>query len=182
MTVADLPVASLPTRAAEPLHVPQHRALRAALRDFYDDYALALDDLDLEGWVDFFVEDCHYRVIPRENVDAGLPLGLIYCMSKDMLRDRVTALRQTTVFEPRSLRHFIGPVRVREITGSRIRAEANFAIVESLSDREPTLNLVGTYVDELEHAGHGADLGFALVRRDCVVDNYRIRNSLIVPV
>lgn len=154
------------------------RALRAELRDLYEDYALCLDDGDLESWPDFFTEDCHYRVLSKENHDAGLPLGLIYCMNKNMLKDRVTALRETTVFEPRALRHFISGVAVREQQDDQVTAQANFAIMESLSDREPTLNMVGRYLDTWRRTG----AGWLLARRDCVYDNYRVRTSLIVPV
>ena len=153
-------------------------ALRARLRDFYDDYAYCLDEDRLEDWPGFFTEDCHYRVLSRENHDAGLPLGLIYCMNRNMLRDRVTALRETTMFEPRALRHFISGVRVMEVQGDHLVAQANFAVMESLSDREPTLNMVGRYLDVVRVQ----DGGFALSRRDCVYDNYRVRTSLIVPI
>ncbi|MCD0505817.1 aromatic-ring-hydroxylating dioxygenase subunit beta [Bordetella petrii] len=153
-------------------------ALRAQLRDFYDDYAACLDEGRLEDWPAFFTEDCHYRVLSRENHDAGLPIGLIYCMNKNMLKDRVTALRETTVYEPRSLRHFISGVRATQVDGDTITAQANFAIMESLSDREPVLNMVGRYLDVLVRDGDA----FRLRRRDCVHDNYRVRTSLIIPV
>ncbi|CAB3886533.1 Anthranilate 1,2-dioxygenase small subunit [Achromobacter aegrifaciens] len=153
-------------------------SLRARLRDFYDDYAYCLDEDRLEDWPAFFAEDCHYRVLSRENHDAGLPLGLIYCMNKNMVRDRVTALRETTMFEPRSLRHFISGVRVLEVQGDHIVAQANFAVMESLSDREPTLNMVGRYLDVVRVTPEG----LAFSRRDCVYDNYRVRTSLIVPI
>lgn len=80
---------------------------RAAMRDFHDDYGACLDDVELERWPDFFVDACRYRVISRENYDAGLPLSLIYCDGRGMLLDRVMALRESTVYEPRSLRHFV---------------------------------------------------------------------------
>lgn len=153
-------------------------ALRAQLRDFYEDYAACLDDGRLEDWPGFFTEDCHYRVLSRENYDAGLPIGLIYCMNKNMVKDRVTALRETTVYEPRSLRHFISGVRVTRADEGEIVAQANFAITEALSDREPVLNMVGCYMDVLVRDGDG----FLLRRRDCVHDNYRVRTSLIIPV
>ncbi len=153
-------------------------SLRAALRDFHDDYISCLDTGELERWPDFFVEDCRYRVLSRENHDAGLPLSLIYCDGRDMLLDRVTALRETTVFEPRSLRHFVSAVRVLDVDGSLIRAEANFMIVESLSDRDPVVNMAGRYLDTF------VDTGERLLLKDrwCVHDNYRIRTSLIIPV
>lgn len=154
------------------------RTLRNELRDFYDDYANTLDDFNLEAWVDFFTEDCHYRVISQENASAGLPLGLIYCMNKNMLRDRVTAIRETTMYEPRMLRHFVSGVRINSQEGDRLHTQANFMIVESLSDQEPTVNLVGVYKDIIERT----EDGFLLKSRDCIYDNYRIRNSLIIPV
>lgn len=162
----------------EPLADMRGAKLRAALRDFYEDYAAGLDAMDLEGWVGFFTDDAHYRVISRENMAAGLPLGLIYCMNKDMLHDRVTALRETTMYEPRMLRHFISGVRVLDTEDDVIRSQANFLITEALSDQEPAINMVGQYQDEIIRTGNG----FLLRRRDCVYDNYRIRNSLIVPV
>lgn len=160
------------------LNLPSSTALRAELRDMYEDYARCLNDVNLEAWPDFFTEDCHYRVLSRENYDAGLPLGLIYCMNKNMVKDRVTALRETTMFEPRSLRHFISGVAVLGQENDEIKSQANFAIMESLSDREPTLNMVGRYVDTWRRT----EQGLKLARRDCVYDNYRVRTSLIVPV
>lgn len=152
--------------------------LRAALRDFYDDYGTCLDELNLEGWINFFTDDCHYRVISQENIQANLPLGLIYCMNKNMLIDRVTAIRETTMYEPRMLRHFISGVHINSIEGDVIKAQANFMVTEALSDQEPTMNLVGQYQDVIIRKGNE----FLLQRRDCVYDNYRIRNSLIIPV
>lgn len=51
---------------------------REALRDFYDDYYIALDDVRLDDWPAFFTEDCLYRVIPRENFEAGYTLSTIF--------------------------------------------------------------------------------------------------------
>lgn len=158
--------------------IENNRALRAELRDLYDDYANTLDDQKLENWIDYFTEDCHYRVISRENFDANLPLGLIYCMNKNMVRDRVMALRETTMYEPRSLRHFISGVQITALEGELIHAQANFAIMESLSDQEPSLNMVGRYIDTFIRIGNE----IKIKSRDCVYDNYRIRNSLIIPV
>ncbi len=152
--------------------------LRARLRDFYDDYAFCLDEGELERWPQFFDDDCRYRVISRENYDDDLPQATLYCDGMGMLKDRVTALRETTVFEPRSLRHFVGGVQVRGVEGDLIRSQANFAILESLSDREPVVNMVGRYIDTVLRDGDG----FRFKDRFCVYDNYRIRTSLIIPI
>ena len=157
---------------------PPTPGLRARLRDFYEDYVFCLDEFSLEDWPAFFTEDCHYRVQSRENHDAGLPVGIIHCMNKNMLKDRVTALRKTTVFEPRSLRHFVSGVRIQEVRDGEVDAQANFLIIESMSDRNPVVNLVGRYIDRIVIS----EDGFKIKSRDCVYDNYQILTSLIIPV
>ena len=50
-----------------------------------------------------------------ENYEAGLPLGLIYATSKDMLKDRVSALRDANIYEPQRYRHLISGVRIERV-------------------------------------------------------------------
>lgn len=177
-SASESPAEGRPANAAFGASAAERLMLRAALREFHEEVAACLDADELERWPDFFVEDCRYRVLSKENHDAGLPLSLIYCDGRGMLLDRVTALRESTVFEPRSLRHFISGVRPVAVEGGLIRTEANFAILECLSDRDPIVNMVGRYLDTLVRT----DDGFLLKDRWCVYDNYRIRTSLIVPV
>jgi len=70
---------------------------RLELHELYADYAACLDSDTLERWPDFFTEECAYRITSAENYEAGLPLGLIYATSKNMLKDRVSALRQANI-------------------------------------------------------------------------------------
>ena len=72
--------------------------LRLEIEGVYTAYAATLDDDDLDAWPDLFTEDCLYQAIPRDNFDRDLPLALIRCESRAMLRDRVTAVRETTMF------------------------------------------------------------------------------------
>ena len=94
-----------------------------------------------------------------------------------MILDRVHAIRKSTVFEPRSLRHIVSGVRVRS-EAEVIEALASFVIFESLSDKEPRIFMVGRYFDRLVRHGDG----FLFKERACVFDNYRIMTSLIIPV
>jgi anthranilate 1,2-dioxygenase small subunit len=152
--------------------------LRAELRDLYDDYASSLDEMDLDAWSGFFTDDCTYRVISFENYSQDLPLALIECRGIGMVRDRVAAIRKTAVYEPRLLRHFVSGVRVDGVEKEVVAARANFLIAENLSDREPQIAMVGRYLDRLVRIGKA--LRFR--ERLCVVDNHRIRTSLVVPV
>ena len=150
---------------------------RAELRDLYEDYAETLDDDRVEEWPAFFTEDGVYQVIARESYDQGLTHATIYCKGAAMIRDRAAAIRQTAVFEPRSLRQFISNVRAHAKDGA-IGAGANFLVIESLYDAEPQILMVGRYIDTLVRE-NGA---LKFKQRLAVYDNYRVRTTLVMPV
>src|SRR4051812_49690068 len=92
-------------------------------------YADAIDDDRLETWPDFFTEQCRYLVTTAENVEQGLPLGMIYATSDAMLRDRVRSLREANVYEAQRYRHVIGPPLVEAGGGGGGRARTDFIVV-----------------------------------------------------
>lgn len=151
--------------------------LRAAVRDFYDDYAAALDADRVEDWPAFFAEDALYQVMSRESHSQGLTHATMYCKGIRMIRDRAAAIRQTAVFEQRVIRHFVSNVRVEE-RGGVIEGGANFLLIESLYDSEPQVLMVGEYIDVLVRDGDA----FKFKRRSAVYDNYRVRTTLVLPV
>ena len=71
-----------------------------ALARLYADYAAAVDAADWDRWVDFFTEDCEYRIQPRENHERGFPLSTLALLSRGMLRDRVYGIRETLFHDP----------------------------------------------------------------------------------
>ena len=153
-------------------------ALRQEIRDLYEEVGDLLDDDRVESLPDYFTDDCLYKVTSRENHDQGLPAGTIYCDGIGMLRDRILAIRETQVYEPRSWRHFISGVRVLDADGDTIRARANFLLTEAMSDAEPTVFMVGRYLDTLVRRD-----GRLLFRERLVVcDNHHVRRSLIMPI
>jgi anthranilate 1,2-dioxygenase small subunit len=152
--------------------------LKAAVCDLYDDYADAVDNEDLNRWVGFFSDDAVYRVIARESYSLGLTHATIYCEGIGMIRDRATMLEKVAVFEPRVLRHFITGVRIHSASADTIVASANFQIIESLFDAEPTLLMVGQYQDEI--IARDGELCFR--KRDAIYDQYRVRTTLVMPV
>ncbi|MFP5512829.1 MAG: aromatic-ring-hydroxylating dioxygenase subunit beta, partial [Alphaproteobacteria bacterium] len=83
---------------------PEQLLLRAEIDDFNAAYAGALDDGRLQDWPGFFTDDAFYLITSRENHDAGLPVGLVYCEGAGMIRDRAFAIGKTAMFAPRYLR------------------------------------------------------------------------------
>ncbi len=153
-------------------------ALRVELRDLYEEIGDLLDDDRVEALPDYFTDDCLYKVISRENHDQGLPAGTIFCDGIGMLRDRILAIRETQVYEPRSWRHFISGVRVVAVEGDTITARANFLVTEAMSDAEPTLFMVGRYLDRLVRR----DGRLRFRERLAVCDNHHVRRSLVMPL
>ena len=98
--------------------------LHFEIEQLNSEYSCALDNERYEEFLELFAEDCLYRVVPRENHLLGLPIAAIHCESKGMIKDRVHAARESTMAEPRTLRHFISNVRVLEAGADEIRARS----------------------------------------------------------
>jgi 3-phenylpropionate/cinnamic acid dioxygenase small subunit len=150
---------------------------RDALRDFYDDYYNTLDDVKLDDWPAFFTEDCTYRVIPRENFEAGYTLSTIYAESQGMLVDRVMGVTRTQMYAPRSYRRFPGPLRIVSRDGGSVRTRHNLLLVQTLIDRQTEIVLSAVCHDLLVED----DGRIRLRERIVVFDSEMIPNSLIYP-
>ena len=153
-------------------------AQRLELETLYADYAACLDADALERWPEFFTEDCHYRVTSAENYEAGLPLGLIYATSKDMLKDRVSALREANIYEPQRYRHLISGFRIEKDEVEALDITANFLVVRTMQDGDMTVFGVGHYVDRVVHT----DSGWKFARKIVVLDSRQIDTLLAIPL
>lgn len=121
--------------------------VRAAIHDLMADYGHFIDDNRLEAWLDFFVEDCVYKILSRENVDSNLPLELMLCSNKNMLRDRVLSLRQANIYNIHTDKHLLGAVRILGEENGLYRVQANYTVYQTNQDGVSTLFSVGTYRD-----------------------------------
>ena len=153
-------------------------ALRARLADLYSAYDEALAEGKYESWPGFFTEACVYKILPRENYDAGLPVALIYAESRGMLTDRVVALRKTILYAPRIVRNLTAGIVLRSIDPDGMRLSASFAVLQTLLNEPSTVFLCGRYYDRVVEDG-GA-LRFA--ERVCVTDATLVPTSLIFPI
>jgi salicylate 5-hydroxylase small subunit len=152
--------------------------LRARLADLYCAYDNALNDGDLERWPELFADPCVYKVIPRENYDQGFPVAVIYCESRDMLVDRVVAVRETALYAPRFVRRITSAACVRAVEPDGLHLTANFALFQTMQDQPSEIFLCGRYQDRV--VDDGGVLRFA--ERLCIYDSTIIPASLVYPV
>jgi salicylate 5-hydroxylase small subunit len=150
---------------------------RDALRDFYDEYYGILDDVRLEEWPALFTQDCTYRVIPRENYEAGYTLSTIYAESRGMLTDRVLGVTRTQMFAPRYYRRFPGPLRIIGPEDEGVRTRHNLLVVQTLLDKQTEIVLSAVCHDVVVLD----EDRLRLRERIVVFDSEMIPNSLIYP-
>jgi anthranilate 1,2-dioxygenase small subunit len=151
---------------------------RLELEQLYTDYVHCLDADQLERWPDFFTEDCFYRVTSAENFDAGLPLGLVHATSRNMLKDRVSALREANIYEPQRYRHLVSSIKIVEDRGEELDLLTNFLVVRTMQEGDMTLFAAGRYVDRVVR--DGGDWKFA--RKEVVLDSRQIDTLLAIPI
>jgi 3-phenylpropionate/cinnamic acid dioxygenase small subunit len=153
--------------------------MQHALIAFNGEYAAAIDDDRLEEWPSFFTEDCFYRITNVHNHASGLPAGLIYADSRQMLADRVLSLRRANIFESQRYRHLVGLPRVREDERGVLTAETGFAVLRIVRGGGADVFASGRYLDELVREADGE---LRLKRRDVVCDSSRIDTLLAIPL
>jgi salicylate 5-hydroxylase small subunit len=149
-----------------------------ALVQLYADYAAAVDSGDWDLWPEFFVDDCSYRLVPRENHERGLPLATLSFESKAMLRDRVYGIRETLFHDPYYQRHVVGAPLVRASSPGRIESEANYAVFRTKLNELTTVFNVGRTIDVVV----AAPAGLRFASRTVVYDSEMIPNSIIYPL
>ena len=148
------------------------------LQHLYADYAAAVDSGQWDLWPEFFIDDCVYKLQPRENHERGLPLATLALTSKGMLKDRVYGITETLYHDPYYQRHVVGAPIVRKVENGRIHCEANYAVFRTKYDKESTVFNVGRYIDAIVESPSG--LKFA--ERRCVFDSEMIPHAIIYPI
>ena len=168
----------LPGFAPTPVPPDLARAARFDIEEFHTEYCAVLDAGRIEAWPEFFTEDAVYRITGRENADAGMPVGLVYCEGMGMLRDRAFAIAKTAMFAPRYLLHYVANTRVLGIADGIVSAQSNYFVLQTLVDEKTTIHQAGRYFDRFVREG-----GRLLIReRHCVYDTLLIDNALVLPV
>jgi salicylate 5-hydroxylase small subunit len=144
----------------------------------YSDYAAAVDSAQWDKWVEFFADECEYKIQPRENYERGFPLATLALLSKNMLKDRVYGIHETLYHDPYYQRHVVGLPIIREDNDGVIVSEANYAVFRTKLSGESTVFNVGRYLDRIKR--DAGELKF--ISRLCIYDTEMIPNSIIYPI
>jgi 3-phenylpropionate/cinnamic acid dioxygenase small subunit len=142
-------------------------------------YAACIDADRLEDWPGFFHEQCLYKITTADNHKRGYAAGVVYADSRNMLHDRVSALRQANIYERQNYRHIVGIPSVGAEKDGEITAEAPFLVVRTMRDGRMDLFAVGVYLDRLREDADGA-LRFA--ERLVICDSSRFDTLLAIPL
>jgi anthranilate 1,2-dioxygenase small subunit len=148
------------------------------VHDLVETYGRLLDADLLEEWVELFAEECRYEIVSRENRTQDLPLSLMLCDNKDMLRDRISSLREANIYNIHSDCHVIGLVRATQASDAPLSATAAYSLYQSTQEGQSRLFSVGRYYLDLVAAAEG----LRITRQTVVVDTGAIPTLLATPI
>jgi len=143
-----------------------------------DQYINNLDNDRLEAWPTLFTEDCLYEIVPKENADMGLPIGIIYCDNQKMLRDRVVSLRNANIFEEHSYRHMTSGLCVVAEKDGVIETESNYVVIQTRTNGESNVYQAGKYYDKVVRT----DAGLRYRSKRVIYDTSRVQTLLATPI
>lgn len=142
-------------------------------------YARAIDNEQFEQWPELFADPCLYKVTTADNVAKGLESGIMYADSRDMLRDRVSALRKANIYERQRYRHVVGLPHAMSHADGVADVETPFLIVRIMRDGTMALFATGCYRDKVATGGDGA---LRFVERIVVCDGGRFDTLVAIPL
>jgi anthranilate 1,2-dioxygenase small subunit len=152
--------------------------IAASVIELLYDYVSYIDDDRLEEWIDFFLEDAEYLVMPRENVEQNLAASLIWCPNKNVLRDRILALRNANKYNLHWGRHLVSAPRVKKLADDLYSLTAAYSVFQTNLDGESKLFSVGQYKDEIRIV----DGKPFFWKKQVIVDSFLVPNLLAVPL
>lgn len=141
-------------------------------------YADCIDEERYAEWPALFTEKCLYKVTSRDNHRRRLPMGLVYCDNRNMLRDRITSMKSANVFEPHTYRHVLSRPLLTEGPEGVIEARTSYIVARIMHDGQTDLFSSGTYEDKIvEHAGE-----LLFKERVVITDSTSTDALLVIPL
>jgi len=152
--------------------------IRRLIDELQTRYIRLIDDDRWEEWPELFTEICQYKIVTRENFDQGLPLSVMECHSRGMLKDRVTGLRTINVYEPHRYLHQISGMAIEGVDGEITRCRSNYLVIRTMLDGSMSIFSAGVYLDQIMLGSGEA----RFKERVVVADSRRIETLLVFPL
>lgn len=169
---------TLDERPAAAAAAPVPMQLWFEIHQLQERYSAALDNDRLEEWATLFTEDCLYEIVPKENADLGLPIGLIYCNNQRMLRDRVVSLRHASIYEEHSCRHMTSGLVITPADEDTVQAESSYVVIQTRTNGESFVYQAGRYLDRIVRT----PAGWRYAQRRVIYDTSRVITLLATPI
>ena len=141
-------------------------------------YISTIDSDRLEEWPDFFTEDGVYEIVPKENADQGLPVGIFHCFGRAMMRDRITALRNANLYEAHIYRHMTSGLEFKQVDASTVEMQSNYVVIQTLTDGESRVYQAGRYFDRVVRTPQG----WRYQSKRAIYDTSRVQTLLVTPI
>ena len=141
-------------------------------------YVRCIDEGRLEEWPDFFLDDCKYVITTDRNHRQGLEAGIVWADSRDMLRDRVSSLRDANIYEPHSYRHILNPPFILQEEGGEVESETSFLVIRVIEAGPMDVFSAGRYINRYRIDGEDVKLRERLV----VCDSSHFDTLLAIPL
>lgn len=152
-------------------------ALREQIEDMLLDYCHRLDDEDWDAWPEFFTDDGTYKILTRENHEADLPLGIMFCDGIGMMKDRMLALQTANIYEPHSHCHVLSRSAL-ELENSTVIARTNFTVTRTMQNGAMEIFATGKYLDRIDVSSSTPKFK----QRLAVIESRRIDILLVAPL
>ena len=151
---------------------------RLEIEDLYNQYGSYLDDGLLENWLELFADKCSYKIMPRENIELGLPAALMLCENKNMLVDRIVSLREANEFSVHRSKHIIANIHIKSFDDPNFLVVANYAMYHADNEGNGSLFSFGTYKDTIIFVNTEPKFVDKMVE----VENWSIPHMLSIPI
>jgi len=149
-------------------------------------YAFSIDSDSLETWPQFFTDDALYRITHIENENENLPAGIVYADSRNMLIDRIAALRLANIYERQRYRHILGIPAIVAQNSEVTHAHTPFMVARIMATGHTHVFATGLYKDVFvanqEPGTQGHALGILLKERVAVCDSTVTDTLLALPL
>lgn len=141
-------------------------------------YARVLDTDRLEEWIELFVEEGVYKVLPRENAVRNLPLAIVLCEGRAAMTDRIRSLREANIFNEHYPRHMVSNIQVLAQRDGVFDVSAAYAVFQTNLEGQSRLFSIGEYQDRIVFRDGTAKF----LSRIALCDTFSIPNLLAIPI